>query len=556
MKISPYFVYQKILKMRKTLIFLLLLFIISSISAQKRKIIPPEKPKLIIGIVVEQMRYDVLYRFWDQFGYGGFKRIINKGTNCKQAYYNYLITQSSVGYATIACGTSPTYHGIVANEWYMRMQEKDMYCVADEKVPPDFFLLDAEKRSPKNLLTTTYSDELKLYNNNKSKVFGVALHDYAAILSAGHTGDAAIWFNSEKGQWISNKYYYDSIPKWLNEFNQKHYEQLYLDRVWQTKYPLKRYLYSDSTKYGTGINNQYFFPYDLSKIVKKEKNYKLLFKTPFGNSFTKDIAIATILNNDLGKDDYTDVITIGFSSTAGVYSTFGPNSVEIEDAYLRLDEELEHFLNFIDEYIGKEQVLVYLTSDHGSVPVPEYLKEQKIPSGYFNYKRATLLLKSYMNLIYGKGDWISKYYKQQIYLNQLLIEDSKLSLSEVQNTVAQFLIQFSGVANTITATTLQNTDYTSGIYAKLQNSYNQKRSGDVIINLEPGWVEEKSILESENDPYSFETHVPLIWYGWKINRTVIHRNIDIRDIAPTITYFLEVGEPNGTSGKLIYELVK
>ncbi|MCK4664682.1 MAG: alkaline phosphatase family protein [Bacteroidales bacterium] len=538
-------------------IIIFIIIFTPKIQAQKRKLIPPEKPKLIIGIVIDQMRYDIIYRYWDKFDDNGFKRLINQGTFCRNTNYNYLFTESGVGYATISTGTNPSYHGIVSNRWYLRLKEKIIYCVEDDKTETIGAFNNNGKMSPKSLLTSNIGDELMLFNNHKSKVIGISLNDYAAILSAGHTANAAYWFDSESGNWISSSFYLDSLPDWVEEFNNKEYYKLYLNREWKTLLPIEKYIFgnNDDNPYEEGIYKQHIFPYDLVKLNKNKKGYDILKYTPFGNTFTKDFVISTIVNEQLGKDEFTDLLIIGFSSTGYINKQFGPRSVELEDAILRLDKELSHFLDFIDEELSKENVLLFLTSDQGSVNVPRYLSDSKIPSGYFNYKKANVLLKSYLNSIYGQGDWVVAYNKQQIYLNQLLIEDSKLKLKDVQNITAQFLLQFTGVANVITATTLQNTNFSDGIFNKMQNSYNQKRSGDVIINLEPGWTEQISVISSENSPYSYDTHVPLIWYGWKIKRQILNTNISIIDITPTISNFLNISFPNGCIGKPINGLI-
>jgi predicted AlkP superfamily pyrophosphatase or phosphodiesterase len=528
---------------------------VHNLQAQKSKIIPPEKPKLIITIVVEQMRYDMINKYWNRFGEDGIKRIIDEGTYCKNAHYNYLFTQSSVGYATIATGTFPSYHGIVADQWYNRVKEEIMFCAEDLKAVPTNYVSKNGSRSPRKLLTTTFADELKMFNTNKSKSIGISLKDYAAIYTAGHKADAAYWFDSKIGNWLSSNYYIDSLPNWVVEFNNKKHADLYLNRTWETKDAIDSYTFSDVDSYGVGLYGQFQFPYELSKLRKEEKGFELLVKTPFGNTLTTDFAIATMLNENLGRDEFTDFLSISYIATSGIYKLFGPGSVELEDVYLRLDEEIGHILTFIDETYAKEEVLIIFTSDHGSVRVPEFLKENKIPAGYFHYKKALYLLNSYLNLTYGRGEWVKLYHKQQVYLNRILIEKSELDLSDFQQTVADFLIQFAGVANTITASTLQKTQFTDGIFSKMQHSFNQNRSGDILLNLEPGWIEEKSVIESENSAYSYDTHVPLVFYGWKIGRKTINRKIDIIDIAPTISYFLEISQPNGCIGEVIFEIV-
>jgi len=538
------------------------LFLLCPLSfSQDNSRIPPEKPKLIIGIVIDQMRYDYIYRYWDKFEEGGFKRLINEGTYCKNANLNYLFTQSAPGYATIATGTNPAGHGIVSSHWYLRLKDEMMYCAFDPDVNPTGGSYEAGQNSPKNLLPTTLGDELRLSNNFKSKVFGIGLKDYTAIFSAGHAANAAFWYDDKTGTWMTSTFYLDSLPDWLEHFNEKQLPDLYLDRVWNTMLPVEEYTESlhDTSNYELGFNGQTCFPYDLSKISRidrKRKDYSILRFTPFGNTFAKDLALATIIEEQLGVDEYPDLLTLAFPATESIGLRFGPNSVEMEDAFIRLDRDITHLLQFIDENIGKKNVLIYLTSNHGVSIVPKYLKDKKIPAGYFNHNQAIPLLRSYLNLIYDKGNWVKSYKQQQIFLNQILIEDSRISLEEIQTRIAQFMIQFTGVANAMTASTLQTNNFTHGIFQKMQNGFNQKRSGDIILNLEPGWIEKDGNITNHNSAYTYDTHVPLIWFGWRINRSSISRPVDLIDIAPTITNLLNISAPNACTGKPILELIE
>ncbi len=540
------------------LFFIFFSFLILSVNAQKRKHFPPPQPKLVVGIVVDQMRYDYIYRYWDKFGDNGFKRLINKGTICKNANYDYLFTQTGVGHATISTGTNPDVHGIVANNWYVRLKDKVTYCVEDNSVTTVGSNSEEGKMSAKLLLPTNICDELKLANFNKSKIISISLKDRAAILLGGHMADGVYWMENKTGNWISSSYYMDSLPQWVQNFNNKKLQNLYLNRNWNTLLPIEQYTESlaDNSKYEEGLIGQHSFPYDLVKLFKKSKSYDLLKSTPFGNTITKDFAIDAIVSENLGSDEYTDILMISFSSTDYIGHQFGPSSVEIEDTYLRLDTELAHFLDFIDENIGKENTLVFLTADHGAVNVPQYLQDNGIPSGYFNYRLALTLLKSYLNAIYGNGDWVKNYSSGQIYLDHLLIEDSKIPLAEIQQKTADFLLQFTGVANTLTARSLENNNYTYGTFARMQKNYYQKRSGDVFINLQPGWIETTTSATNHNTGYRYDSHVPLIWYGWKIKRGSISKRVSITDIAPTIADFLNISFPSGAEGRIIYELVK
>jgi predicted AlkP superfamily pyrophosphatase or phosphodiesterase len=546
----------------RTLALLLIIICCNiNITAQSEPKIPGEKPKLIIGIVVGQMRHDYIQKYWDKFGDGGFKRLLNEGTYCKNANYNYMFTQTAVGHATISTGTTPSYHGIVSEEWYIRLQDKVVNCVSDETVNTVGGSYDSGRMSPRQLLTTTIGDEIRLANNMKPKVIGISLQGKSAILSAGLTANASYWYDDESGNWITSSYYMQDLPQWTKDFNDKKIADVYLTHTWDTKFPIADYAdrcLPDDNKYEKGIEGQHIFPYNLttlSTIPKSKKKYYILKYTPFGNTYTKDFAIATIINENLGKNDWTDLLTVSFSGTEFIGQSFGPESVEVMDAYLRLDEDLAHFLEFIDKEIGKQNVLIYLTSDHGSSQNPDYLADKGIPVGYFSQNAAVSLLKSYMNAVYGRGDWVKSYYAQQLFLNRDLIEDSKLNLAEVQQKVSQFLLQFTGVANTVTATALQSEYFSDGVFSKIQKSFNQKRSGDILINLDPGWIEKNGETTSANSSYSYDTHVPLIWFGWKIKRATIFDKVEIEDIAPTISYFLNISSPNASTGQPILQLL-
>ena len=553
----------KLITTRLILVFLFcgIIFNSTNLQAQNRKKIPPDKPKLIVGIVLGQMRYDYLFRYWDKLGEGGFKRLVNEGTFCKDARYNYLYTQTCPGYATISTGAMPSVHGIVADQWYDRLKNKTIVCTEDDAYKTTGGSYEEGRRSPLQLLSSTIGDELRFSNNFKSKVISISLDPEPAILSAGHTATGAYWYDKENGNWITSSYYSDSLPDWVVKFNQKKFPDIYLDHQWETLLPISTYTESlaDNNEYEVGINKQKTFPYNLSVLSRKtngKRNYDLLKYTPFGNNYTKDFAISAIVSENLGKHENPDILLVGFSASEYIGKLYGANSVEMEDIFLRLDRDLEHFLSFIDENIGVENTLLFLTADHGIAYIPKYLEASGVPSGIFNQYQAMSLLGSYLNVLYGKGDWIKLYDNQQIYLNQNLIEDSKLSLESFQTTVAQFMVQFTGVANTMTTTTLQKSNFTTGIFYKMQNSYNQKRTGDVILNLEPGWIDKSDNATLPNSSYSYDAHVPLFWFGWKIPRKTIYQAVDITSIAPTISGFLDILSPNGSYATPMMEMIQ
>lgn len=535
-----------------------MLFVQLQINAQK---IPSEKPKLIIGLIIDQMRYDYIFKFWDKYDNNGFKRLINEGSFCKNANYNYLFTQSSVGFATVSTGANPSMHGIISEQWYNQLSDKIVHCTKDDAYTTVGGSTDAETYAPAKLLASTFGDELKLANYKMSKVISVSIDPSAAVLSAGHIADAAYWFDATSGNWVTSSAYMKELPQWVKDFNYKKFADVYLSEKWETLLPDSTYVesLSDNNSYEWGIKGQKTFPYDLDILSRRldgKREYSILKNTPMSNTLTKDFAIGAMVNENLGKDEFTDYLCIDFNSTEYISQLFGLSSREMEDAYLRLDKEIQHLLNFLDSYIGKGNVLVFLTSNHGAVYSPKLMTDMGVPSGSFNQGSSIALLKSYLNVVYGKGEWIKLYINQQLFLNRTLIQDSKISLESFQNDVAQFLLQFTGVTNVVTSTMLQKTNYSDGIFQKMQNSFHQKRSGDILINLEPGWTEAIDASTGHNSPYSYDSHVPLAFYGWKINRRTIYDPIDITDLAPTLSMFLDIAYPNASQGKPIVQLLE
>jgi predicted AlkP superfamily pyrophosphatase or phosphodiesterase len=549
---------------RKILIMVLSTFVFSGMSGQSAYI-PPEKPKLIIGIVIEQLRYDQLEKYKDKFGENGIKRLLNEGTFYKNAYYQYALTQSAPGYATISTGTEPSFHGITSDNWYLPLRNELIYCTKDGTVNPVGGSYENGLQSPLNLLSSTFSDELELSTNNQSKVYGIGLKGYSSILSTGHAGDGAYWYDGVTGTWMTSSYYMDSLPAWVNDFNALMMSESYLNGVWNLMQSKDCYLQClpDSNEYESGFNGLTYFPYDLKKlstigtgILNKKRDYSLLRETPFGNSFTNEFALRLIKEEGMGSDDITDFLSINYSATDYIGHRFGPSSVEMADAILRLDKDIETLLNYLNDSIGKRNVLIYFTSAHGISEIPAVLQKNKIPSGYFQRNQAVLLLKSYLNAVYGEGDWVKGYYENQIFLNRILIEDSKIPLEEIQKKIARFLVQFSGIASAIPYSAFEANDFGNGLLKKISNGFNSQRSGDIFITLNPGWVDKDDYVTNHNSPYDYDSHVPLIWYGWSVNRTSVTRNINISDIAATLSGLCKIPLPNASTGTVLDELFR
>jgi predicted AlkP superfamily pyrophosphatase or phosphodiesterase len=526
--------------------------------------LPPDRPKLVVGIIVEQLRYDQIEKFRSRFSENGIRKLLNEGTYFQNASFQYLLTQSAPGYATISTGAEPSFHGITSDNWYLPLKNELIYCTKDLSVNPVGGSFESGLHSPVNLQASSFPDELKMATNKKAKVFAVGLKENPVIFSAGHAADGAFWYDNTTGTWMSSTYYIDSLPSWVIDFNAMKYPETYLSNSWTLLKPLQDYAdcMPDSNKYETGFNGLNYFPYDLKKLSSRgrgnsNRDFSFLRETPFGNTFTTTLAIKLIEKEGLGKDEIPDYLAVCYNSTDNIGHRFGPSSVEMADAIMRLDKDIETLLKYLTDSIGKKNVLIYFTSAHGISEIPAVLESNRIPSGYFRLNQALQLLRSYLNAVYGEGDWVKGYSEKQIFLNRTLIEDAKITLDEMQKKVARFLVQFTGVASAYPYSAFEANDFGNGNLKRIINNFSPQRSGDVIITLNSGWVEKQDdFVTDHNSPYEYDSHVPLIWYGWSVNRATVNRKINMADIAATLSSLCKVPYPNACTGEPMFELFR
>ncbi|QCX39853.1 alkaline phosphatase family protein [Aureibaculum algae] len=556
--------------MKNLLSFVLTLVLFTSSFAQNSVVNEPafshtaiemQRPKLVVGIVVDQMRYDYLTRFYNRYGNDGFKRIIDGGFSCENGHYNYIPTYTAVGHTSIYTGTTPSYHGIIGNNWYDKFAKKSIYCVDDvdyKSVGAD----DGGKKSPRRMLATTIGDELKMAQNKRGKVIGLSIKDRSAILPAGHAADGSYWFQGKKeGKFITSSYYMDKLPKWVQEFNKNGNAKKYLNSTWNTLYDINTYTESiaDDNKFEGLFKGKKTptFPYDLKKLKKNNGYYDLLKAVPYGNTIVKDFAEAAIIGENLGQtQNVTDFLAVSFSSTDYVGHKFGVDSKEIEDTYLRLDKELASFFKFLDEKVGKGNYTLFLTADHAAVQVPSYLKTLKIPSGYFDNKDFKKKANAFLLEKYKSDDLIEDISNFQIFLNKSKIKELKLEANEVAQSLADEVINYKGISRAVTSRTMQTANFTGGIMHFLQNGYNQKFSGDVLLVPNPATISYSKTGSTHGSGYNYDTHVPIIFYGKGIKQGSSKSLVNITDIAPTISTLLEITFPNATSGKVVQEVLE
>lgn len=515
-------------------------------------------PKLIVGIVVDQMRADYIYRYWDRFGEGGFKRLVNEGFFCKNTHYNYVPTYTGPGHCSIYTGATPSVHGIIANDWYVKETGKGTYCCEDWNVRSIGTTNEHCKMSPKHQLTTTFGDELELFTNGKAKVFGVALKDRSCILPVGHSGDGAFWFDDVTGNFVSSDWYVKDLPEWVKKFNDKKLVKQYLDKGWNTLYPMETYSASiaDDNKYELAPNKKTkpVFPYDYKTQIAAN-GWGIIKASPWGNTITKDIAIECLKNESMGKDDISDVLCISFSSTDIVGHAYGIRAVEVEDVYLRLDKDLEELLKALDAEVGKDNYSLFLTADHGGADAASYLKDMKIPAGYTRESAIAAELKKFCLKQYGDS-LINNVSNQQIFLNMPKLWQLKLSQDEVEKTLAAKLIQMDGISEAYPSSVLKFEGYKDdNLKGLIANGYNHKRSGNVAYSYLPGWLDIQETGTTHGSAFTYDTHVPLIFYGAGIKKGESVKNYYITEIAPTISILLNNPFPNGCISKPIEEVL-
>ena len=518
-----------------------------------------ERPKIVVGIVVDQMRYDYLTRFEGKYGESGFKRLINNGFNCKNNHFNYIPTYTGPGHASVYTGTTPKYHGIIANNWYDKVSGEFVYCAGDDSFESVGTKDKAGKMSPYRMQTTTFTDENRLFTQMRGKTIGISIKDRGAILPAGHTANAAYWFHGkDEGRFITSKFYMNELPKWVQDFNDKKSAEKYF-KVWNTLYDIDTYIESgaDLNNFEGGFNGKdtATFPYDLAALKNKNGGYDILKSTPYGNSIVTDFALAALDSENLGQDNDTDVLAISYSSTDYIGHNFGVNSKEIEDTYIRLDLELERLLNNLDAKVGKGNYTVFLTSDHGAVEVPAYLESMHIPAGYINNGNTNKKFKTFMLETFGVDDLIANVSNNQVFLNYERLAELNLELEDVQEAIIEELISYDSVYKVYKAKTMNSTAFTTGIEMLLQLGYNQKRSGDILIVGDPGFISYSKTGSTHGSGFNYDTHVPLIFYGFGINKGETLERTEITDVAPTISSLLNISFPNGAIGTPIEKAI-
>lgn len=548
--------------MKRIAFFVVTLFFLINCYAQKT--VTPntiQRPKLVVGIVVDQMRWDYLYRFYDLYKTnGGFKRLMGEGFTCDNTFVPYLPTVTACGHTCVYTGSVPAIHGITGNNWFDNLSQKPVYCVDDKSVQTVGSSSVAEgQMSPNNVFVTTVTDELRLATNFQSKVIGISMKDRGAIIPAGHAANAAYWYDSKTGNFISSTYYMKDLPDWMKTFNARKLVDTFYSRNWNTELHTNVYI-----KYCDGDNNDYeskpfgknavTMPYNLQQF--QGKDYGKIASTPFANDLLLELAKTNISAEKLGKHDVTDFLAMSFSSTDYVGHAFGPNSWELLDTYVRLDETLGQLLDYLDKTVGKNNYTVFLTSDHAGAHIPEFLQKNKIPGGRWDDGEIRKELNDHLKKQFGQSNLINAVMEHDVYINHSLIDSLKLDEQNIQRSVVQYLLKKDIVLNVVDKHHAADATIPAKIREMVVNSYNPQRSGDLQIIMKTGVMDAGKTGMSHGVWNPYDSHIPLLFYGWGIKHGSLNRETYMTDISATVAALLHIQMPSGCIGKVITEVMK
>lgn len=523
-------------------------------SAQQSNAAAIERPKLVVGIVVDQMRWDYLYRYQKRYTDGGFKRLLGEGFSCENTMIPYVPSVTAIGHTCIYTGSVPSIHGIAGNNFVK--DGKKVYCTDDDSVKPVGTTSVAALMSPRNLWVSTIGDEMKIASNGRAKVVGVALKDRASILPAGHNPNGAFWFDDQTGCFITSSYYMDCLPKWVEAFNDKRLPEQYLSQKWNTLYPKNTYTESttDENEYENGIREgvKATLPLNLPELYKKY-GYGIIRNTPFGNSLTLDMAKAAIDGEQLGADDETDLLAVSCSSTDYIGHQVGTHAIETEDTYLRLDKAIADFLTYLDSKVGKGNYLVFLSADHGAMNNAAFLQDRRIPAGSWDASATAKKLNHVLAKEYPEaGDIVKTVMNYQVFFNRDVIKSKQLDFDNIKQTVVNVLKEDPSVLYACDMAKASTESIPEEVKSRIINGYNRERSGDVVIILKPNFYAHGMKGTDHGAWNSYDTHIPLVFMGWGIKHGATTKQTFMTDIAPTIAAMLHVQAPNGCVGKAIF----
>jgi len=519
----------------------------------------PGRPKLVVGIVVDQMRWDYLYRYFDRYSADGFRRMLGEGFTCENTMINYLPSFTAVGHSTVFTGSVPALDGIAGNEWIEQLSGKLVYCTDDSTVKTVGATNASGWMSPRNLLVSTVTDELRMASNFQSKVVGVSLKDRASILPAGHSANAAFWFDDSTGNFVTSTYYMKELPGWVDAFNKTRPVEKLIQDGWTTLYPIGTYKNSDEDnqvyegKYPGETSST--FPHHIDEAYKKSRG--VFRPTPFGNTLTLAFARQAVEGYQMGVGTATDFLTINCASTDYVGHMFGPNSIEVEDTYLRLDRDLGEFFKFLDARVGKGQYTVFLTADHGAAHAISYSQQHEIPADFWSARPLVDSLNRLLASRFGAEKLIRSGMNYQLNFDLGKIDAQHLDFDAIKKFCVEYAQRQPGIAYAVDVDRIGQAPVPEPLKSMIVNGYNFRRSGSVQLVLVPGWFDAYGKTGTTHGTWNpYDTHIPLVFFGWGVKHGYTNAVVHMTDIAPTVAAMLHIQMPNGAVGVPIREITE
>lgn len=524
--------------------------------------VPAEAPRLVLFIVVDQLRGDMPTRFYDRFGEGGFRSLMDEGLHYRNAHYRHANTFTAVGHATLATGGNTPEHGIAGNEWYDRATGAEVYCVEDKSCTvPGAKGEAAAGRSPRNLTSSTFADELILASGGKSRAFGVSIKDRGATLLAGRHGKA-FWYDPESGDFVTSTYYYPDTPEWLKQWNGAAPANAWVGESWELLHDASTYLYNaqdDRIGERPYKNMGATFPHPLPAEAGKDYYGGLRF-TPMGDQLTLDLAQKLVEVEEIGQRDATDILTVSLSATDYIGHAFGPNSLEAEDNLLQLDKNLAAFLSWVDGKIGLDKTLIVLSSDHGMDDIPEFTAHlgcdagRHVPENFLASANAALRERFQID-----ADLVVTFQNPSVYLDTAKLKELGLDQAVVERALAEALAALPGFDHAVTRTDILNGQLPdSPLMRRVARAFHPERSGDVLLIQSPSWYlypEAEKFAAMHGSPHSYDTYVPILFVGPGIAHGIVHRPVGPEDIAATLAARLGINPPSGNTGAPLLEVL-
>lgn len=533
-----------LVSMTKIFAIIALLAVALCASAQQNPQLCSEKPRLVLFILVDNLNNEQLEIVRSRCGRDGINRICNYGTQLQSAFYDAGGNYAGKNLATLFTGAPASTHGIVAEQWVDNFSGKKIHAIYGDAYNSTGHLDTLAVPRNGNLLCSTIGNEIRKIYNDKAHFISLGFDPNLLLWSSGtNVAEPVIWFDKKTGDFVAQNVVGDTIPGILREFNSKRMSDIYLDKSWAPRTDINEY---HEWKYFNKGTSQRTFFYPMRKPSAKQK-YGLLAGSPFGNQLVRDMAASLLLCGDFGKDDIPDVLTIQFTTTPSCGNKIQPLDAETEDLLLSLDENIASLLKVIDHDIGMDNTLVVLTSAQGAYDVANTDTDHWKSWGSVSLHRTTALLNLYLMAIHGQAKWVKNYASGEIYLDKKIADERKVSFDTLLTEAAEFMKQVTGIGDAVVAKNLKSIYSTSPMIDVMRRNYHPKRSGDILLTLEPGWAEEQDDGSCLTQLWGQE-YVPLVFYGWKVPRNVIYDRHNMADVAPTVCSFIRVASPNGCSG--------